>query len=392
MQEERNGITLTILQEKGGCGKSCAIFNIADYLSKKKNVLIIDLDGQAADISYFLFGNKVGDSQDPMRSDVKTIMHIFRGADPEDVIVPVKSNLDIVPANTEVTGLMSIHKIKIFKDFIRQMRAIYDYILIDEGQDFRGDWIRFLEKFYTKKGELFIVYDKAQDLYEHGIWIEDSQETKNIGFRGQPGSLKYSYRMPKEIIEKIGLIRKELGIVGEDILIPKNNSTQISLLSKMEWINCDINSEDDKLNKINSKIKELRENNQLEDITILTTNENTGVDIVKFFMNKGIKVSHVYDMNKKKNEKNRRNEKWKFRGGTGRLKICSYHSYKGWQTPNIILVLDSCGSENIVDIRKNVGNAIFISMSRVKPNSMNGQFSFKCFNYLPEYNFLEKLF
>ena len=198
--------------------------------------------------------------------------------------------------------------------------------------------------------------------------------------------------MPKEIIEKIGLIRKELGIVGEDILIPKNNSTQISLLSKMEWINCDINSEDDKLNKINSKIKELRENNQLEDITILTTNENTGVDIVKFFMNKGIKVSHVYDINKKKNEKNRRNEKWKFRGGTGRLKICSYHSYKGWQTPNIILVLDSCGSENIVDIRKNVGNAIFISMSRVKPNSMNGQFSFTCFNYLPEYNFLEKLF
>ena len=115
MQEERNGITLTILQEKGGCGKSCAIFNIADYLSKKKNVLIIDLDGQAADISYFLFGNKVGDSQDPMRSDVKTIMHIFRGADPKDVIVPVKENLDIVPANTEVTGLLSIHKIKTFK-------------------------------------------------------------------------------------------------------------------------------------------------------------------------------------------------------------------------------------------------------------------------------------
>ena len=119
---------------------------------------------------------------------------------------------------------------------------------------------------------------------------------------------------------------------------------------------------------------------------------NTVPNDYKFFMFNGIKVSHVYDMNKGKNEKNRRNEKWKFRGGTGRLKICSYHSYKGWQTPNIILVLDSCGSENIVDIRKNVGNAIFISMSRVKPNSMNGQFSFTCFNYLPEYNFLEKLF
>ncbi|MFQ9289023.1 MAG: hypothetical protein ACLR3X_12920 [Intestinibacter bartlettii] len=208
--------------------------------------------------------------------------------------------------------------------------------------------------------------------------------------------------MPPEIIEKIGLVRKELGIIDEEnILSPKTNPDQISLFDNMEykinlfnieWINSNIDSKEDKLNRIDLKIKELRENNQLEDITILTTNENTGVDIVKFFSDKGLKVSHVYDMNKGKNTKKRRNEKWKFRGGTGRLKVCSYHSYKGWQTPNVILVLDSCGSENIVDIRKNVNNAIFISMSRVKPNSMNGQFSFTCFNYLPEYNFLEKLF
>ena len=268
----------------------------------------------------------------------------------------------------------------------------YDYILIDEGQDFRGDWIRFLKKFYTQKGELFIVYDKSQDIYEHGIWIEDSEQIKNIGFKGKPGYLKISYRLPKEIVEKIELVRKELGIHEENILTPKSNSNQISLLRSIKWINSNTDSKEDKLNRIDLKIKELLEYNKLEDITILTTNENTGVDIVKFFMDKGIKVSHVYDMNKKKNEKNRRNEKWKFRGGTGRLKVCSYHSYKGWQTPNIILVLDSYGSENIVDIRKNVGNAIFISMSRVKPNSMNGQFSFTCFNYLPEYNFLEKLF
>ena len=268
----------------------------------------------------------------------------------------------------------------------------HGYILIDEGQDFRGDWIRFLKKFYTQKGELFIVYDKSQDIYEHGIWIEDSEQIKNIGFKGKPGYLKISYRLPKEIVEKIELVRKELGIHEENILTPKSNSNQISLLRSIKWINSNTDSKEDKLNRIDLKIKELLEYNKLEDITILTTNENTGVDIVKFFMDKGIKVSHVYDMNKKKNEKNRRNEKWKFRGGTGRLKVCSYHSYKGWQTPNIILVLDSCGSENIVDIRKNVNNAIFISMSRVKPNSMNGQFSFTCFNYLDEYDFLEKVF
>ena len=48
----KKGKVLSILQEKGGCGKSCAIFNIASYFSRAGKVLIIDLDGQAADITY----------------------------------------------------------------------------------------------------------------------------------------------------------------------------------------------------------------------------------------------------------------------------------------------------------------------------------------------------
>ena len=192
----------------------------------------------------------------------------------------------------------------------------------------------------------------------------------------------------KGMVQLLGLTEKEItALINAEISITDDMINRIVKnygTSKELWKNFQ--------NRYDLKIKELRENNQLEDITILTTNENTGVDIVKFFSDKGLKVSHVYDMNKGKNTKKRRNEKWKFRGGTGRLKVCSYHSYKGWQTPNVILVLDSCGSENIVDVRKNVNNAIFISMSRVKPNSMNGQFSFTCFNYLDEYDFLEKVF
>ena len=51
------GKVLTILQEKGGCGKSSAIFNVSYYLSQNYQVLVIDLDGQAADITYYFFGN-----------------------------------------------------------------------------------------------------------------------------------------------------------------------------------------------------------------------------------------------------------------------------------------------------------------------------------------------
>ena len=106
-----------------------------------------------------------------------------------------------------------------------------------------------------------------------------------------------------------------------------------------------------------------------------------------------MKVSHVYDMSGKKDINERRNEKWKFVGGTGRLKVCSYHSYKGWQTPNIILVLDSTThDETVKEHSKKFNDCIFISMSRVKPNSSTGQYSFICFNYLPEYDDLEDVF
>lgn len=40
------GKVLTILQEKGGCGKSSAIFNVSYYLSQNYKVLVIDLDAR----------------------------------------------------------------------------------------------------------------------------------------------------------------------------------------------------------------------------------------------------------------------------------------------------------------------------------------------------------
>lgn len=274
----------------------------------------------------------------------------------------------------------------------------YDYILIDEGQDFRGEWIRLLKQFFTNKGEIFIVYDKAQDLYQHGLWIEDSNEIKNIGFKGKPGTLKVSMRLPSKIISLIQGIREEFSIDAEEIKIPTN--IQQSFIETTKWINCSVANISEKLSQIENEVEILKQNNVLEDITILTTNENTGVEIVNMFKSKGIKTSHVYDMDKKKDHKSRRKEKWKFHGGTGRLKICSYHSYKGWETPNIILVLDDSNTKYdrngyIYQGRskdKNIFDAIFISMSRVKKKLLTGQYSFTCMNYLSEYKEIEQLF
>ncbi|MBE7148121.1 hypothetical protein FUT12_11125 [Bacillus mycoides] len=276
----------------------------------------------------------------------------------------------------------------------------YDYILIDEGQDFKRDWILFLKQFFTQQGELFIVYDKAQDLFgrfEKGIWIEEPEEVKSIGFKGKPGNLKYTHRLPDTMVQKIHSVREQLQIEGEEMLVARQE--QGNLLQTAFWHNYQASIIGEKLSQLNNHVNRLRETNDWEDITILTTNEHTGASIVEFFEGQGIKTSHVYDLQRGGDIDRRRSEKWKFHGGTGRLKVCSYHSYKGWQTPNIILVLDSPSTRYLNGMisfqtanPQQIKNALFISMSRVKGKAATGEYSFVCLNYLQEYNHLKSIF
>lgn len=122
------GTVLTILQEKGGVGKSIATMNIAYFLSSYGKVLIIDLDGQAADISYYMLGNFA----DNPRTNVLTIMDVFKGrADIYETIIPVTLNLDLIPANVDVASLSQTDKISTFKKNIERLKESYDYVMID---------------------------------------------------------------------------------------------------------------------------------------------------------------------------------------------------------------------------------------------------------------------
>ena len=122
------GKVLTILQEKGGCGKSSAIFNVSYYLSQNYKVLVIDLDGQAADITYYFFGNTIED-----RDSILTILDCMRKTSVSvfDVIRPVTENLHLIPANISVTNIATTDKLVTFRKIINELKEVYDYILID---------------------------------------------------------------------------------------------------------------------------------------------------------------------------------------------------------------------------------------------------------------------
>ncbi len=122
------GKVITIIQEKGGVGKSLATMNIAYYLSRSGKVLVIDLDGQAADITYYMLGNTIENK----RKNILTILDVFKEkATVEEAILPIQLNLDIIPANIDISNIGQTEKISTFKGFIKKLQTIYDYIMID---------------------------------------------------------------------------------------------------------------------------------------------------------------------------------------------------------------------------------------------------------------------
>src|SRR5699024_3424891 len=142
-----------------------------------------------------------------------------------------------------------------------------------------------------------------------GVWIEDPEQIRNIGFKGRPGTLRYTHRLPSFIVSRISGVRKQLQVPADDIFVAERD--EMELLQRAEWHNYRADTLGEKLNHLENAVTGIRKNNTWEDITILTTNENTGAEIVSFFDNKNIPASHVYDMNRKKNQKERRAEKWK---------------------------------------------------------------------------------
>lgn len=249
----------------------------------------------------------------------------------------------------------------------------YDTILIDEGQDFKGNWIRFLKQFYTAKGELLVMYDEAQSIYEEqGLWITNPKEIEGLGFRGQVGHLSESQRLPQAMTNIIERIGPRIGIESKI----KPMSTQMDLFTGVEWRNIDGLVNRNEL--VLEKIQEILQTgiSKVEDIVILTAFENTGIDVVRYLKeNAPYRVAHVYDLSGQQSHENRRNEKWKFQPGNGDLKVSSYHSYKGWESSHVILLLEGeLDSQN----EQSFYNALFIGLTRV--NAYSDSRSFTCLN------------
>lgn len=122
------GKVISVINEKGGVGKSSIIFNCSWEMAKKYKILLIDLDGQRANLSWF------AGIED--REDRPTMLNVMSGRkNVAECIVSIKENLDIVPANSSVIAMSQIGSARKMKSAMKEIKDYYDYIFIDVNPD-----------------------------------------------------------------------------------------------------------------------------------------------------------------------------------------------------------------------------------------------------------------
>lgn len=127
---------LALMNEKGGVGKSSLTYACAwELAAKGKKVLMVDMDGQMANLTY-LTGTKTDASTKTM-NDV-----LLHDVAMKEAVVPVETDtdmrLDLIPATTVMADAMTTAKLSRMKKAVASLKRTYDYIFLDVNPS--PDW------------------------------------------------------------------------------------------------------------------------------------------------------------------------------------------------------------------------------------------------------------
>ncbi|TXS92761.1 AAA family ATPase [Parahaliea maris] len=218
----------------------------------------------------------------------------------------------------------------------------YDAVLVDEGQDFMPHWWSVLRKVCKQGGEMLLVADATQDIYETArAWTDEAMT--GAGFRGGWAELPVSYRMPQQALTKAREFAERF--LPEDITnLPENRQIEGDLEpAELRWVQ--INPEQ-AAEVCCKEILRFFQKSSLQDLaitdaTFLCGLKSFGYEVVKLLGGKGIKSVHTYHPD----EQESRRQKVGFYMGDARVKATTLHSFKGWESRILVVYIGETVSE-----------------------------------------------
>ena len=215
----------------------------------------------------------------------------------------------------------------------------YDAIFVDEGQDFCLEWWDALRSSLRPGGEMMLVADRNQDLYNRSSYWTEKAMTGS-GFIGGWNTMQTAFRYPVEYSELLNNFGKTF-LDSEEQMQPITRQSSLFDLSdgnRFNWMMMDELNYDDPnhILKICDAVREYLVVNDLsnEESILLTDTNKLGHEVVNSLnLNQG-DILHTFDGSSK--------SKLAFTHHRYRLKATTFHSYKGWESPNLIVVVNRC--------------------------------------------------
>jgi hypothetical protein len=215
----------------------------------------------------------------------------------------------------------------------KQHTATYDAILVDEGQDMRLEWWNCLRKVNASGGEMILVADTTQDIYETVQYWTD-EKMRGSGLVGSWSTLDISYRLPDEMIAQASNYAS-VYLPKDSIDLPRFPSIQPDFFTKLRWVQTDPATARDVICAELLRLAPSADPGLLSmaDITFLSADQRMGLSVVKEMTTKGIRFLHTFD---EEGGQGRR-LKLAFFKGDARLKATTLHSFKGWESRALIV-------------------------------------------------------
>jgi len=232
----------------------------------------------------------------------------------------------------------------------------FDAVLVDEGQDFLPTWWNLLRSVCRSSGEMLLVADATQDIYDTArSWTDDAMT--GAGFRGDWAKLEISYRLPPVALE---YARK----FAERFLPSDNRDLPVAVQAEFELYPCNLRWVQTTTNHAHEVcMDEILQMSPLADpillsipdITFLCGNQKTGQFVVKGLGSKGVKSIHTYS----DDDREARRKKMGFYMGDARVKATTLHSFKGWESRAIVIYVGK-------SVNKKALALIYTGLTRLK--------------------------